>query len=86
MSIITSSEKTARIEGVKIKTYSELVRNKYSIRKPRFDSLVARESGLGVKNMNIKDIPSITNGRWESTLNLHSLIEFDILGVQDEQY
>jgi hypothetical protein len=48
MSIITFSENTVPIERVRIKTYLELVRNKSTIRKPRFDSLVARESGLGV--------------------------------------
>mgnify|MGYP003384793839 CR=1 FL=1 len=48
MSMITFSENTVPIEGVRIKTYLELVRNKLTIRKPRFDSLDAHESGLGV--------------------------------------
>jgi hypothetical protein len=86
MSIITFSENTVPIEGVRIKTYLELIRNKSTIKKPQFDSLVARESGLGVKNMKSQDITIITDGRWESTLNLHSLIELDILGVQYEQH
>jgi len=70
MSIITLPENTVPIEGVIIKNLLELVRNHPTIRKPRFDSLVARESGLGVKNMNTQDKTIITNGRWESTLNL----------------
>jgi hypothetical protein len=48
MSIITFFENTVPIGGVRIKTYLELVSNKSTIKKPRFDSLVARESGVGV--------------------------------------
>jgi hypothetical protein len=44
------------------------------------------KTGLGVKNMKSQDITIIANGRWESTLNLHSLIVLDILGVQYEQH
>lgn len=81
MSIITFSENTVPIEGVRIKTYLVLVRNKSTIRKPRFDSLVARESGLGVKNMKSQDITIITNGRWESTLNLFTFCKRGLRGV-----
>jgi hypothetical protein len=55
-------------------------------KKNPLSQLPTFKTGLGVKNMNIQDITIIANGRWESTLNLHSLIELDILGVQDEQH
>jgi len=77
----SNSENTVPIEEVKIKTYLKLVRNKSTKRKPRFDSLVARESGLGVLNMNIKDNTIITNGRCESTLNLLTALKHGLSGV-----
>jgi hypothetical protein len=33
------------------------------------------KTGLGVKNMNIQDITIITNGLWESTLNLFTFFK-----------
>jgi hypothetical protein len=48
MSIITFSENTLPIEGVRIKNLFGASQKSITIRKPRFDSLAARESGLGV--------------------------------------
>ena len=39
------------------------------------------KTGLGSKNMNIQDKTIITNGRWESTLNLFTFCKRGLSGV-----
>jgi hypothetical protein len=39
------------------------------------------KTGLGVKNMKSQDIAIITNGRWESTLNLFAFCKRGLRGV-----
>lgn len=60
---------------------SKPVINTAKIRNP--DSIVwsLANQGLGVKNMNIQDITIITNGRWESTLNLFTFCKRGLRGV-----
>lgn len=67
----------------KEKTTSKKLTNniKLTDMKNPLSQLPTFKTGLGVKNMKSQDITIITNGRWESTLNLFTFCKRGLRGV-----